>query len=201
MSAARGDGARACCSRMVENSHCPQAHCSMEEMNPRLRFSLVRTSTARHPGVHWPHGRWSPPSTARRTEPLLAGGHEQPSTARPVRWPHAHAAGCACHWPCMPLAAHAAGRAWLEGSSPPSHDGDVVDHASPSFHVFESSVATCTHAWACTHGGSPVGTPTCDDALHTHPCRGRTRLPYVSLVEKMSIKEPPIAEEVPDKEA
>ncbi|GAB2281858.1 hypothetical protein Dimus_016420 [Dionaea muscipula] len=41
----------------------------------------------------------------------------------------------------------------------------------------------------------------CDDALHTHPCRGHTRLPYVSLVEKMSVKEPPIAEEVPDKEA
>ncbi|GAB2288608.1 hypothetical protein Dimus_022932 [Dionaea muscipula] len=50
-------------------------------------------------------------------------------------------------------------------------------------------------------GRSLLRSSTCDDALHTHPCRGRTRLPYVSLVEKMSVKEPPIAEEVPDKEA
>ncbi|GAB2299921.1 hypothetical protein Dimus_033968 [Dionaea muscipula] len=57
------------------------------------------------------------------------------------------------------VAAHVAGRTWLAGNSSPPCDGYVVGNASPGLRVFESPVATCSHAWPCIRGRPPVVMP------------------------------------------
>ncbi|GAB2301287.1 hypothetical protein Dimus_035320 [Dionaea muscipula] len=97
---------------------------------------------------------------------------------RALRWPHgpiarkpsliaAYLLAMGLCWPCVGQMLlcivsgqlHAAGRTWSAGSGSSSRNGHVVGRASSGLRVCESLVATCLHAWPCTHSRSPPVMP------------------------------------------